>query len=272
MAFLPPGTALPEARAVGAALRRLAGRGQSEAVGRRMAALGLTVLAGRPAGLLSHGQAALALAAARMGGPGAVLLLDEAGHGLDADAARDLLVLLRAEASSGRLVVMATRSAPLALAADHLVLLGGGRVLQAGAPASLYAEPRDAACARLTGAANILQGTVRELRPGGFVWSAGSRHVQATGPDMRRPVLGSPVTICLRPERLALVDGRQPGGNAVDGAITGLRATGPLLDLAVDTPLGVLRVAVPSWGTSPYPAIGQAIRLGWAVDAATVLE
>ena len=182
MGFLTPGTILPQGRPLGAALRRLAGSRDRSGVENCIGQLGLSHLAGRPAGVLSHGEQGLALTAARLGPADDVLLVDEAGMGLDEVARRNLLAMLRLSAAGGRLVLLATRSPAVALAADHLVLLGGGHVLQSGRPASVYAEPRCTASARLTGAANILTGVVRELRSGSFVWAAGSRFVQAVSP------------------------------------------------------------------------------------------
>ena len=268
--FLVPGSVLPQARTLRVALQRLAGR-QDTGSGDGIGQLGLAHLAGRRVGMLSHGEQGLALTAARLGMDGDVLLVDEAGMGLDDRARHSLLTALRTAASGGRPVLLATRSPAVALAADQLVLLGGGRVLQAGRPASLHAEPWDAQAARLTGGANILTGAVRELRAGGFVWAGGSRHVQAASLDMPRPTLGSPVSLCLRPERIALLAAEAGADNVAGGTILDVRSAGPLLDVLADTRLGTLLVAVPSWGAAPYPEAGRPVRLGWAADAAFVL-
>ena len=254
-----------------AALRRLAGRGRAALADDRVSALGLNEQAKRPIGMLSHGEAALALTAGRLLPPGRTLLVDEAGMGLDDEARGALLALLRMEAASGRLVLLATRASGLALEADHLVLLAGGQILQAGTPASLYAEPDSVGAARLTGPANILRGTVRELRPGSFVWSAGARYVQSNGPDTLRPTLGSGTTLCLRPERIALLGDDLTADNVTEAGIVDARSAGALLHLSVTASLGPLQVSVPSWGIIPYPAAGQSVRLGWAADAARVL-
>ena len=270
--FLVPGTVLPQARTLRAALQRLAGRRGAAGADNRIGQLGLSHLAGRPVSLLSHGEQALALTAARLASYGHVLLVDEAGAGLDDAACRNLVAVLRTMAVGGRPVLLATRLPAVALAADHLVLLGAGQVLQAGRPASLYAEPRDGQAARLAGPANILTGAVRELRPGGFVWAGGSRHIQAASVEVPRPALGSPVSLCLRPERIALLAADAAADNVADGTILDVRSAGPLLDVLADTRLGTLQVAVPSWGATPYPAAGQPARLGWAADAAHVLN
>ena len=229
IAMLPPGTTLDGAGSVQAALRRLAGRGGAAPEGDRLSALGLADRGARRAGTLSHGQAAMALTAARLLPEGGALLVDEAGTGLDDEALETLSALLRMEA------------------------------------------PRNASAARLTGPANIFNGGVRELRPGGFVWSAGGRYVQSIDAETLRPTLGNAVTLCLRPERIVLLGAGQPAENEAEAAIIEVRSAGGSLDIFATARLGPLQLRVPSWGTSPYPAAGQVVRLGWAADAAQVL-
>jgi len=272
VALLPPGFALPESRPVHAALRRLAGRRAAPAIDTLLSELGLTLAPRQTAGLLSHGAGFLALAAARLLPPGDVLLLDEAGTGLDEESRARVSAAMRQAADAGRTVVMATRSPSVALSADHLILLGSGRVMQAGRPASLYAEPRSGEAALLTGAANFFAGKIREVRPGGFVWAGGGgRYVQVADADMPRPVLGGEVTLCLRPERIALLAAAESAENLVEAEITDLRSAGALLHVRVRSALGDLLVAVPSWRPAAYPATGQRVRLGWAADAAWML-
>ena len=267
--LLPPGSVLPEVLTVQAALRRLAGRSGAPSVEPLIEALGLARLAHAELSALSHGEALLALTAARLVCPGAALLVDEAGSGLDAVASDRLLAALRSRAAAGAPVLFATRAQVPARAADHLVLLGEGHVLQAGTPASLYAEPRDAACALLTGNANILEGNVRELRPGGFVWSAGRRYVQAASAHAARPALGGKVALCLRPERIALLNEGEAADNEVEADIAEVVSAGAQLLVRLST--GLL-AAVPSWPTERYPVRGQVVRLGWSAQAAHILE
>ena len=261
--LLPPGSVLP-AGSVQDGLRRLAGRRGATLLGPVADGLGLAPIAQAEAHALSHGQALLALNAARLTQPGAALLVDEAGAGLDADGQARLLACLRQRAAGGTAVLFATRSPALALAADHLVLLAGGHVLQAGPPARLYNEPRDAPCAQLTGPANILHGQVRELRAGAFVWSAGGRFVQAATPDVPRPTLGSAVSLCLRPEALVTLADGAVADNTMAGVVTSVTPGDGHRLVGLDC--GLL-AAVAGW-----PAVGQAMRFGWAAGASWVLE
>ena len=271
IAWLEPGTALAESRPLQTALRRFAARGATARADDMLFRLGLSAVARQTVGLLSHGQSLAALTAARLIRTADVLLVDEAGMGLDAAAAAALTTMLRQEAADGRIVLVATRSAAMALQADHLVLLSGGRVLQAGTPASLYAEPRDTAAAHLTGPANIVEGHVRELRPGGFIWARGGRYQQSCEPGLPRPALGSPVTLCLRPERITLLAYGEAADIMADSEILDVRSADALLDVRMESAIGPLTAAVPSWRPPVYPRAGQFTRVGWAATAACVM-
>jgi ABC-type Fe3+/spermidine/putrescine transport system ATPase subunit len=270
IALLPPGTVLPAARSVGAAMARLAGSETKDEVPGLLAALAPELAQAQPS-QLSHGQGFLALAAARLLQPGPILLVDEAGMGQDDVSCASLIAQLRLVARAGRTVVIATRSPAMALQADQLVLLAAGQVIQAGTPASVYAEPRNAVSARLTGLANIVSGRIRELRPQSFIWAAVGRYLQTAEPDSPRPTLGAEVTLCLRPERIALLAGHETADNMLEGEITDFRTAGPLLHVRARTALGDLLIAPPSWRPTYYPALGQPVRVAWAPDAPWVL-
>jgi ABC-type Fe3+/spermidine/putrescine transport system ATPase subunit len=271
--LLPPGSALPEARSTGAALSRLGGRRSGEVVAPVFQALDLG-FTGTPPEKLSHGEQFLALAAARLFPSGDVLLVDEAGIGLDEPGIGRIIAHLRREVLGGRTVLMATRSSAIACLADHVVLLVRGQVVQAGAPSRVYDEPRCEVAARLTGGANIFQGRIRELRSGGFVWAAGGggRFVQYADPDMPRPTLGADVTLCVRPERMALLAGNEIADNMVEGEVADVRCAGPTFDVWLNSTLGELRVAVPSWRPAYTPAPGQPARIGWPAHAGWLLS
>src|SRR5690606_4119995 len=71
----------------------------------------------------------LGIAAALLGDP-EVLVLDEPANGLDADDIRWLRGLLRSLAAEGRTVLLSSHAmSEVELTADHLVVIGGGRLL-----------------------------------------------------------------------------------------------------------------------------------------------
>ncbi len=92
--------------------------------------VGLGDVAGRRVGGFSLGMAQrLGIAAALLGDP-AVVLLDEPVNGLDPDGIRWIRHLLRTLAAEGRTVFVSSHlMSEMELTADHLVILGRGRLL-----------------------------------------------------------------------------------------------------------------------------------------------
>ncbi len=104
-------------------------------IGRRRVAevvgtVGLDEVAGHRAGGFSLGmRQRLGIAAALLGDP-EVVLLDEPVNGLDPDGIRWIRGLLRGLAAEGRTVFVSSHlMSEMALTADHLVILGRGRLL-----------------------------------------------------------------------------------------------------------------------------------------------
>ncbi|MFJ4091784.1 ABC transporter ATP-binding protein [Kitasatospora sp. NPDC089913] len=92
--------------------------------------VGLATVAGHRVGGYSLGmRQRLGLAAALLGDPG-VLVLDEPVNGLDVEGTRWLRDLLRRLAHEGRTVLLSSHHiAELAVTADHVLVIGRGRLL-----------------------------------------------------------------------------------------------------------------------------------------------
>jgi ABC-2 type transport system ATP-binding protein len=103
--------------------------------------VGLEGAARRRAGKFSLGMAQrLGIAAALHGDPG-VLLLDEPVNGLDPEGIRWVRTLLRSLAAQGRVVFVSSHLiSEMALTADHLVVIGQGRLLAEASVAELSAS------------------------------------------------------------------------------------------------------------------------------------
>ncbi len=125
-------TALPAGRAAWFHLLALA---QSNGIGRRrvmevLELTGLETVAARRAGEFSLGmKQRLGIAAALLADP-PVLLLDEPVNGLDPEGIRWIRQLLRAMAAEGRTILVSSHlMSEMAQTADHLIIIGRGRLL-----------------------------------------------------------------------------------------------------------------------------------------------
>ncbi len=103
--------------------------------------VGLADVAGRRAGTFSLGMGQrLGIAAALLGDPG-VLLLDEPVNGLDPEGIRWMRDLLRSLAAQGRVVFVSSHLiGEIARTADHVVVIGRGRLLADTSVAELSAR------------------------------------------------------------------------------------------------------------------------------------
>src|SRR5262245_29636463 len=115
--------------------------GQTHGISRRrvdelIGLVGLQPVARTPAGRFSLGMSQrLGIATALLGDP-ATLILDEPVNGLDPEGVRWVRGLLRQLAAEGRTVLLSSHlMSEMALTADHLIVLGRGRVIaDAGLP------------------------------------------------------------------------------------------------------------------------------------------
>ncbi|MGW6714145.1 ATP-binding cassette domain-containing protein [Streptomyces globisporus] len=102
--------------------------------------VGLTKAARRPAGTYSLGMSGrLGVAGALLGDP-PVLVLDEPVNGLDPDGVRWIRRLVRDQAAEGRTVFLSSHlMSEMQLTADHLVVIGRGRLLSDSSMAEFLA-------------------------------------------------------------------------------------------------------------------------------------
>jgi ABC-2 type transport system ATP-binding protein len=156
------------ARAHLAALAASNGIGRSR-VDEVLGVVGLTDVDGRRAGRFSLGMAQrLGIAAALLGDPG-VLLLDEPVNGLDPEGIRWIRDLLKSLAAQGRVVFLSSHLiSEMALTAEHLVVIGHGRLLADTSVAELAAgsDSLEDAFLQLTAGATEYRGASGGSPPG----------------------------------------------------------------------------------------------------------
>jgi ABC-type Fe3+/spermidine/putrescine transport system ATPase subunit len=105
-----------------------------------------------------------------------------------------------------------------------------GRIVQCDLPEQLYNRPADVFVARLLGATNLLQGQVEsqaiDIRGDVVVRTPLGRLIARSGAGA--PPQGSPVTVSLRPETLALGATTPPGWNRFPATIERITFKGEL--------------------------------------------
>ena len=146
---------------------------------------GLTSVAGRRAGTFSLGMSQrLGIAAALLGDPENILL-DEPVNGLDPEGVIWIRSLARRMAAEGRVVLVSSHlMSEVAQTADHLVVLGAGRVLADG-PLHEVIGATGGATVRIGSAE--LERLVEPLAAAGAVITASAPHrADLTGLDAQR--------------------------------------------------------------------------------------
>ncbi|MCO5169224.1 MAG: molybdenum ABC transporter ATP-binding protein [Planctomycetes bacterium] len=197
-----------------------------------------------PAQLSGGQQQRVALARALACDP-RLLLLDEPLSALDAPTREQLRGELRQLLTSlavPAFVVTHDRNEALALG-DEVVVMAGGRVLQAGRPEEVFARPADPDVARIVGVETILPARVVSVEDGLAELAAGGARLTAVAPSGVEA--GAEVFVCIRAADVML--GRAAAGassarNRLPGRVTRVVNEAPLARVTLDC--GVALVAL----------------------------
>jgi len=210
---------------------------------------------------LSGGQRQrVSLAQALAHGP-RLVLLDEPFSALDAPVRDELRrELRRLQHENGLSTVLVTHDPEeAALLADEILVIDGGRLLQAGTRAEVYHRPASAHVARLLGIQNICQAVVAE--PGRI--AVGPQQVAVDTGDLGS---GTAVLWSIRPEQVAITTAGELTAHVLDVADVG---TAVVVTLELDdgpelrartteqVALGVgdrCRIALPTAAVTLWPA------------------
>jgi spermidine/putrescine transport system ATP-binding protein len=255
--------------------RHLTKAEMNKRVGDALDLVQLTGFEKRRPGTMSGGQQQrAALARALVLNP-SVLLLDEPLGALDAKLRRSLKVELKAlQERVGITFLYVTHDQEEALTmSDRLAVMHAGRIVQIGAPRTIYEEPADTYVADFLGVSNLMEVDVVERGPGsqcrvklGEMALAVERgEVDALGP----------AHALIRPERVRIEpysqDG-QVGQNRVPAMVERLvflgASTQVMLRLA---PGALLQAVVPNDGTEATLSQGTPVHVFLAPDVLRVL-
>ncbi|MCB8882426.1 ATP-binding cassette domain-containing protein [Acidisoma cellulosilytica] len=169
--------------------------------------LGLAGLEQRRPAALSLGQQQRVAIARALGRPADLLLLDEPFAALDTPLRAELRAALRAlqrEIAATSVLVTHDPADAFALA-DDIIILDGGRVLQAGPVNTVFLRPRSALVARLLGAEGAAFGQV--VAPD-LIAIGGEMTLAVSGPALRP---GAPIGWTVSADRIRiLTDGGLP--------------------------------------------------------------
>ena len=229
-----------------------------------MVELDRSMAARQPHELSGGQQQRVALARALARRPG-VMLLDEPFSALDAGLREQMRqaaagILGRA----GITTILVTHDQEEAMSfADHLVVLRGGRLVQAGPPRALYRAPADPVTAAFLGDAIILDAVVAN---GSAECSLGRVGVNG-GREGPATIMLRPEQVVLRPAGSGQADGDRVRARLLDAHFAGPNARVTLAVLPRDgTPTGEATVAFKA-PAAALPDIGSLVELDIAGQA-----
>jgi putative spermidine/putrescine transport system ATP-binding protein len=215
--------------------------------------------ADRPITKLSGGQRQRVAIARALALSPRLFLLDEPLSALDAKLREAMQVELRQLQARLRVTtIVVTHDQREAMTmADLVVVMGDGRVHQAGSPVEIYRNPTDAFVASFIGSTNLIAARAGDAGaevPGGRI------------PGLSLP--GRDATISVRPEDIAITD---PLSAPIRGRVTFVRDLGSTIEIFVDC-AGTEVVAAATRRDRHDVAAGAEVGVTIAADHCVVLQ
>ena len=252
--------------------RQGANRGE---IGRRVAELldlvRLAEFAHRKPDALSGGQQQRVALARALAPRPRLLLLDEPMSALDRNLREQTRQeLLRIQRQTGTTFVLVTHDQDEALAmATRIGLLHEGRLAQVGTPAELYERPANRYVAGFMGNDNVL--SARVIDPG----PPARLEIDGVGPaEAQSAATAGHVWIAIRPERLRIAPGAEPGINRACGNVADSAYFGDSADYGVRLASGATLQITQPLGAGIGPGLlppGSPVTISWPPEACVLL-
>ena len=212
----------------------------------------LAHMAHRSARKLSGGEARRASLARAIAVEPDVLLLDEPFANLDPPTRQSITDdLEKTVRGTGMAAILVThdRSEALRLS-DRIVVMNGGRIVQADTPSVVMNNPANAFIAACMGMETILDGVVDRSRDGQLTVSVAGRRIEAIG----ALGTGASVYCCIRPENVT-IDLEHPSvatsaRNLFSARIVGTSSMGLYLKIHLDCGFSLISYVTPESFTS----------------------
>ncbi|GGD22929.1 ABC transporter ATP-binding protein [Aureimonas glaciei] len=197
-----------------------------------------------------------------------VLLLDEPLSALDRRLRQEMQVeLLRIQRESGLTTIFVTHDQEEALTlSDRLAILDRGRIVQIGAPAEVYENPKTRFAAEFLGDTNFLRGTATATG----ITLGGGESLACRGP---LPAPGTPVTAAVRPEKILIeAAGATPEGqNRAAATIATVVYAGSALTYTAEALGQTFKIFAQNRDARPHSP-GAEVTLSWSPEHTVLVE
>jgi len=220
---------------------------------------------------LSGGQQQRVALARAIAHPPSVLLMDEPLGALDLKLREHMQIeLRRIQQQLGLTTIYVTHDQTEAMTmSDRIAVMNEGKIEQLDSPENIYSRPRTRFVASFVGKVNFLGGVVRDV---GADQASVETPTGAVHVSLPCEATGTPITLAIRPERLALDSPRAKlnGCNAMDGRIVGQTFCGNVRQYEVQLCHDLTFLVETRPGDGQWK-VGDDVRVTWYREDAVII-